>query len=247
MACQLRKGNEWIVIKIVGYHSQRSYELLLPLANLRRNKLASKRGSRCRNRARLKTFSGMTSLHCWDHTLSIIKSRRGLSGIRHLASGKRWRWKCPNCHPTVPCPPLHPIVLTLGLSRFAGDALAIGPAPRSSWVIVAPFALPGEKIRVRVYRSSRLHSFADLLDVISPNAELRDNNRIQCQYFGKCSGCQYQVCLYLLLVSEYSIRQMLSYESQLDIKRDVVIKAYHNFSSKWLSTIYVLLALDTSI
>lgn len=30
----------------------------------------------------------------------------------------------------------------------------------------------------------------------------------------------------------HSIRQMLSYESQLDIKRNVVMKAYHNFSSK---------------
>ena len=118
--------------------------------------------------------------------------------------------------------------------------MAIGPAPRSSWVIVAPFALPGEKIRVRVYRSSRLHSFADLLDVISPNAELRDNSRIQCQYFGKCSGCQYQVCFSLLPTSEYSIGQMLSYESQLDIKRNIVIKAYHNFSSKLLPFTYVL-------
>ncbi|KAH7884083.1 tRNA methyltransferase [Phlebopus sp. FC_14] len=96
-----------------------------------------------------------------------------------------------------------------------GDALALGPAPHSSWALVAPFALPGEKIRVRVFRNSRLHSFADLLEVLSPNAELRDPSRIKCKYFGKCSGCQYQ---------------MLSYETQLDIKRNVVLKAYQNFS-----------------
>ncbi|KAF8549337.1 S-adenosyl-L-methionine-dependent methyltransferase [Imleria badia] len=97
-----------------------------------------------------------------------------------------------------------------------GDALALGPAPRSDWVIVAPFALPGERIRVRVYRNARLHSFADLLSVLSPNPDLRDDRRVQCKYFGQCSGCQYQ---------------MLSYEKQLEIKRDVVIKAYHNFSN----------------
>ncbi|KAF9235845.1 S-adenosyl-L-methionine-dependent methyltransferase [Melanogaster broomeanus] len=97
-----------------------------------------------------------------------------------------------------------------------GDALALGPEPHSSWVIVAPFALPGEKIRVRLYRSSRLHSFGDLLKVVSPNTELRDSNGVKCKYFGTCSGCQYQ---------------MLSYENQLEIKRDVVIKAYRNFSS----------------
>ncbi|KAI5986391.1 S-adenosyl-L-methionine-dependent methyltransferase [Pisolithus albus] len=103
-----------------------------------------------------------------------------------------------------------------------GDALAIGPDPHNAWVIVAPFALPGERIRVRVYRSSRLHSFADLLEVVSPNLELRDDSRIACKYFGKCSGCQYQ---------------MLSYESQLDIKRNVVTKAYRNFSGLLESSI----------
>ena len=75
-----------------------------------------------------------------------------------------------------------------------GDALALGPAPRSDWVIVAPFALPGERIRVRVYRNARLHSFADLVSVLSSNPDLRDDRRVQCKYFGQCSGCQYQVC-----------------------------------------------------
>ncbi|KAJ8594394.1 S-adenosyl-L-methionine-dependent methyltransferase [Rhizopogon salebrosus TDB-379] len=97
-----------------------------------------------------------------------------------------------------------------------GDALAHSPAPHPPWVIVAPFALPGERIRVRVYRSARLHSFADLVEVITPSPDLRDDSRIKCRYFGKCSGCQYQ---------------MLSYDSQLEIKRDVVIKAYQNFSN----------------
>lgn len=73
-----------------------------------------------------------------------------------------------------------------------GDALAHSPASSAPWVIVAPFALPGERIRVRVYRSSRLHSFADLLEVVSPNIDLRDNSRAKCRYFGQCSGCQYQ-------------------------------------------------------
>ncbi|KAH0838813.1 S-adenosyl-L-methionine-dependent methyltransferase [Lanmaoa asiatica] len=113
-----------------------------------------------------------------------------------------------------------------------GDALALGPAPRSSWVIVAPFALPGERIRVRVYRSARLHSFADLVSVVTPNPDLRDESRVQCKYFGRCSGCQYQVRMSprrsIVCLSQ---SQMLSYEEQLEIKRDVVIKAYQNFSN----------------
>ena len=104
------------------------------------------------------------------------------------------------------------IDVTVSRLSSTGHALALS----SDWVIVAPFALPGERIRVRVYRSARLHSFADLLAILEPNTELRDDNRVQCKYFGKCSGCQYQ---------------MLAYDTQLQFKRDVLVNAYNNFSS----------------
>ncbi|KAL6300241.1 S-adenosyl-L-methionine-dependent methyltransferase [Sparassis latifolia] len=96
-----------------------------------------------------------------------------------------------------------------------GESLSVAPSSRRPWVVVTPFALPGETIRVRVYRHARLHSYADLLEVVTPNPELRDMSRVHCKYFGKCSGCQYQ---------------MLSYDTQLDLKRTVVVKAYQNFS-----------------
>ncbi|KAH9920336.1 uncharacterized protein B0H18DRAFT_1122060 [Fomitopsis serialis] len=96
------------------------------------------------------------------------------------------------------------------------DSLSIAPAPHKPWVIVTPHALPGEKIRVRVYRHSRMVSYADLLEVIEPNPEWRDMSRVRCKYFGKCSGCQYQ---------------MLSYEKQLELKREVVIRAFETFSA----------------
>ncbi|KAJ6592841.1 S-adenosyl-L-methionine-dependent methyltransferase [Mycena capillaripes] len=96
-----------------------------------------------------------------------------------------------------------------------GSALATTAESSRPWVVVVPFALPGETVRVRVYRNARLHSFADLIEVITPNTELRDDSRAQCKYFGTCAGCQYQ---------------MLSYEKQLDLKRDVVVKAYKNYS-----------------
>ena len=57
----------------------------------------------------------------------------------------------------------------------------------------SPHALPGEKIRVRVYDNGRFSSQADLLDVIEPNPEWRDMSRVKCKYFTQCSGCQYQV------------------------------------------------------
>jgi tRNA/tmRNA/rRNA uracil-C5-methylase (TrmA/RlmC/RlmD family) len=99
--------------------------------------------------------------------------------------------------------------------EFAGEGLAIAPAPRHNWIVVVPLCLPGERIRARVYRHSRLHSVADLVSVEEPNNDLRDSSRIKCKYFGQCAGCQYQ---------------MLSYDTQLDLKRTVVVKAYRNFS-----------------
>ncbi|KAF8196298.1 S-adenosyl-L-methionine-dependent methyltransferase [Mycena galopus ATCC 62051] len=96
-----------------------------------------------------------------------------------------------------------------------GSALATTPASPRPWVVVVPFALPGETIRVKVYRNARLHSVADLLAIVTPNPELRDDSAVRCKYFGTCGGCQYQ---------------MLSYENQLNLKRDVIVKAYRNFS-----------------
>lgn len=74
-----------------------------------------------------------------------------------------------------------------------GEAIARSPDESRPWTIIVPFALPGEKIKARIYRNSRLHSFADLVEVITPNTALRDDNRVRCQYFGTCGGCQYQV------------------------------------------------------
>jgi tRNA (uracil-5-)-methyltransferase len=74
-----------------------------------------------------------------------------------------------------------------------GDGLALAPAPNPPWVITVPFTLPGETARVKITTSEQLHSKSDLLEVITPNGNLRDMSRIQCRYFGKCGGCQYQV------------------------------------------------------
>ncbi|KAL1952381.1 hypothetical protein VTO73DRAFT_1530 [Trametes versicolor] len=102
------------------------------------------------------------------------------------------------------------------ISPSTGESLSIATAGDRKWVIVAPLSLPGERIRVRVYRHSRLYSHADLLEIIEPNSEWRDMSLVQCKYFGTCAGCQYQ---------------MLPYEKQLDLKRGTVVEAYKNYSN----------------
>ena|ERR1700733_1904785 len=75
-----------------------------------------------------------------------------------------------------------------------GEAVAILPAPQySPWAILVPFALPEEVVIAKIYRHSKMHSYADLVQVITPNATLRDDGLIKCKYFGTCGGCQYQV------------------------------------------------------
>ncbi|KAI0344007.1 S-adenosyl-L-methionine-dependent methyltransferase [Trametopsis cervina] len=124
-----------------------------------------------------------------------------------MAEGKDW---------TSPFQMREEVQLTVSALSSNGESLSIAPEPHPPWVILTPFALPGEVIRARVYRHSQLHSYADLIEVVQPNTEMRDDSRVQCKYFGKCAGCQYQ---------------MLSYETQLDLKRNVIVKAYNNFSS----------------
>jgi len=95
-----------------------------------------------------------------------------------------------------------------------GDGLALSSS--SNQVYVVPFAVPGDTVRVKVikhYVEDR-HSIADFLHVIEPSP-LRDDSRIGCKYFSKCSGCQFQ---------------MLDYPTQLKHKRSIVEKAYKNFS-----------------
>jgi 23S rRNA (uracil1939-C5)-methyltransferase/tRNA (uracil-5-)-methyltransferase len=76
--------------------------------------------------------------------------------------------------------------LGAGLGRVAlpGDA---GATP--TWVVMVPYALPGERIRARVFRNHKNYSEADLLEILTPSP-----CRIapRCPLFGRCGGCQYQ-------------------------------------------------------
>ena len=82
-----------------------------------------------------------------------------------------------------------------GLARVtlpdAGHALrSLG---EGGWVIMVPFTLPGERVRVRVFRNHKNYSEADLVEVLTPSP-----HRVapRCDLFGRCGGCQYQHLAY---------------------------------------------------
>jgi tRNA/tmRNA/rRNA uracil-C5-methylase (TrmA/RlmC/RlmD family) len=71
--------------------------------------------------------------------------------------------------------------------------LGAGVARVDGWVVFVPFALPGEKVRVRVFRNYKNYSDADLVEVIEPSPHRREP---VCALFGTCGGCQYQNLAY---------------------------------------------------
>jgi tRNA (uracil-5-)-methyltransferase len=95
-----------------------------------------------------------------------------------------------------------------------GDGLAFQKG--SKQVYVVPFTVPGDTVKVKVYRhlQNEHHSVADFISVIKPSA-LRDDSRVKCKYFSQCSGCQFQ---------------MLEYDEQLKLKKRIVERAFKNFS-----------------
>lgn len=95
-----------------------------------------------------------------------------------------------------------------------GDGLARQPGRKQIYVV--NFSIPGDIVKIKVYRHipTQNHSVGDFISVVKPSP-LRDDTRIGCQYFSKCSGCQFQ---------------MMDYADQLAHKRSIVERAFKNFS-----------------
>jgi 23S rRNA (uracil1939-C5)-methyltransferase/tRNA (uracil-5-)-methyltransferase len=62
-------------------------------------------------------------------------------------------------------------------------------AAPTSWVIMVPFALPGERVLVRIWHNAPNFSRGDLVRVLRPSPERVEP---RCSLFGACGGCQYQ-------------------------------------------------------
>ncbi len=67
--------------------------------------------------------------------------------------------------------------------------VALPGESEAKWVIMVPFALPGERVRVRIFRNHKNFSEADLVKVLTPSPA---RVAAPCPLFGRCGGCQYQ-------------------------------------------------------
>ena len=93
---------------------------------------------------------------------------------------------------------------------------------QQGWVVMVPFALPGERVRARVFRNHRNFSEADLIEVL-----VRSPSRVPtpCPVFGRCGGCQYQNLAYAaqLLWKRRQVAELLEHLAGLAFPVEPVI------------------------
>ncbi|MDP3851404.1 MAG: class I SAM-dependent RNA methyltransferase [Luteolibacter sp.] len=87
----------------------------------------------------------------------------------------------------VPVPFTYHQEIELGIDSLTNLGSGVGRV--DGWVVFVPFALPGEKVRARVYRNDKNCSHADLMEVLEASP---DRVEPLCPLFGDCGGCQYQ-------------------------------------------------------
>ena len=117
----------------------------------------------------------------------------------------------------VPLPSSQPSALSSQLTQS-----------QSGWVIMVPFTLPGEKVRVRVYRNHKNYSEADLVAVLTPSP-----HRIapKCPLFGRCGGCQYQHLTYgeQLAWKRQQVEELLKFMAGIEFAVNPVIGSPREF------------------
>lgn len=118
--------------------------------------------------------------------------------------------------------------LGVGLGRVPHPA-----DPGARWVVMVPFALPGERVRARVFRNHKNFSEADLVAVLTPSPA-----RVapQCALFGRCGGCQYQNLAYAeqLTWKQRQVEELLKHMAGLEFPVAPVIGSprEYNYRSK---------------
>lgn len=92
-----------------------------------------------------------------------------------------------------------------------------------------PFALPGDRVKARVWRNDKNYSSADLVEIINPSP---DRVEPECRLFGTCGGCQYQHLSYdrQLLWKTRQVADLLRLQAGLELPVNPAIaspRQYH--------------------
>jgi tRNA/tmRNA/rRNA uracil-C5-methylase (TrmA/RlmC/RlmD family) len=100
--------------------------------------------------------------------------------------------------------------------------------PLGGWVVMVPFTLPGERVRVRVFRNQKNFSEADVIEVLTPST-----HRVtpKCPIFGRCGGCQYQHLAYVeqLAWKQRQVAELLQHMAGVEFPVAPVIASPREF------------------
>ena len=77
--------------------------------------------------------------------------------------------------------------LTLEINALSHQGKGIGRY--KDWVVMVAYAVPGDRIKARIFRNHSNYSEADLIAVLESSP---DRVAPRCELFGECGGCQYQ-------------------------------------------------------
>jgi tRNA/tmRNA/rRNA uracil-C5-methylase (TrmA/RlmC/RlmD family) len=120
----------------------------------------------------------------------------------------------------VPHPFAYHEEITLEITTLTNMGQGLGRV--NGWVVLVPFALPGETVTARVYRNDRNFSEADLVRAVIPSP-----HRVEprCPLFGRCGGCQYQNLAYgeQLVWKQRQVAELLRHMARLDVPVEPVI------------------------
>jgi tRNA/tmRNA/rRNA uracil-C5-methylase (TrmA/RlmC/RlmD family) len=127
----------------------------------------------------------------------------------------------------VPTPFAYHHELTLDIENLTN--LGQGIARVDGWVVMVPFALPGEKVLARVHRNHKNYSDADLLEVLEASPQRVDP---LCPLYGQCGGCQYQNMAYeeQLRWKQQQVRELLKHMAQVEHPVESVIPSPVQFA-----------------
>jgi 23S rRNA (uracil1939-C5)-methyltransferase/tRNA (uracil-5-)-methyltransferase len=101
------------------------------------------------------------------------------------------------------------------------------------WVVLVPFALPGEKIVARIYRNDKNFSEGDFVRTLT-----RSPHRVEprCPLFMDCGGCQYQNMAYSeqLVWKQRQVAELLKHMAQIEFPVEPVFPSpqQYNYRSK---------------
>ncbi len=127
-----------------------------------------------------------------------------------------------------PFPYHHELEMEIATLTNLGVGLGRVPVGEGKWVVMAPFTLPGEKVRVRVYRNHKNYSEADLVAVLTPSPHRIDP---KCPLFGQCGGCQYQHLAYAeqLKWKRQQVEELLKFMAGVEFAVNPVIGSPREF------------------